>query len=101
MPPTLTLPRKGGREQNEFSTGPNDPFIRPKEGRMNVTTHACGAHKALNDPHNNLDVKPYDLSGLKTYDLISRPSKVFHEDLGKPVGPNNTIDEWFASLPQQ
>jgi deoxyhypusine synthase len=44
---------------------------------------------------------PFDLSGLKTYDLISRPSKVFHEDLGQPVGPDATVQEWLGSLPRQ
>src|SRR5437868_15515097 len=29
--------------------------------------------------------KPLDLHGLKTYDLKARPSKVFHEDLGRPA----------------
>ena len=30
-------------------------------------------------------LKPFDLNGLKTYELASRPSKVFVEDLGQPV----------------
>lgn len=46
-------------------------------------------------------IKPYDLNGLKTYDLTSRPSKVFHDDLGQLVGPGTTVEEWFASLPRQ
>ena len=45
--------------------------------------------------------KPFDLSGLTTYDLDSRPSKVFHDDLGKPVSPDCSIDDWLSSLPQQ
>jgi deoxyhypusine synthase len=45
--------------------------------------------------------KPFDLHGLKTYDLQSRPSKVFVEDLGRPVGPDATIDDWLDSLPRQ
>jgi hypothetical protein len=44
---------------------------------------------------------PYDLHGLKTYDLTSRPSKVFHGDLGRPVESGTTIDDWLASLPRQ
>jgi deoxyhypusine synthase len=68
---------------------------------MSITTHVNGKHGTLNQPHNSDLLKPYDLSGLKTYDLISRPSKVFHEDLGKPVTPSSTIDEWLSSLPQQ
>ncbi len=47
-------------------------------------------------------MKPFDLNGLKTYDLDSRPSKVFHEDLGptrrRPVPPSA---EWLDSLPRQ
>ena len=45
--------------------------------------------------------KPFDLSGLKTYELTSRPSKVFHDDLGKPVTPECSVDTWLASLPRQ
>lgn len=45
--------------------------------------------------------KPYDLSGLKTYDLTSRPSKVFHDDLGKPTEPGVRVEDWLAALPRQ
>jgi hypothetical protein len=44
---------------------------------------------------------PYDLHGLKTYDLTSRPSKVFHDELGKPVGADVGVHEWLQSLPRQ
>jgi hypothetical protein len=44
---------------------------------------------------------PFDLHGLKTYDLKSRPSKVFAEDLGRPVDPGVGIGEWLESLPRQ
>ncbi|MCS6849671.1 MAG: hypothetical protein NZ700_00710 [Gemmataceae bacterium] len=44
-------------------------------------------------------MKPFDLHGLKTYDLASRPSKVFHEDVGRPIAPGTTIDAWLDSLP--
>src|SRR5262249_34994574 len=55
-----------------------------------------GTHHAARSPH-----KPFDLHGLKTYDLNSRPSKVFHEDLGRPVGPGASIGDWLAALPRQ
>lgn len=45
--------------------------------------------------------KPLDLNGLKTYDLASRPSKVFHDDLGKPATPETTIGDWLDGLPRQ
>ena len=45
--------------------------------------------------------KPYDLAALKTYDLISRPSKVFHDDLGQPVEANASAEDWLLSLPRQ
>jgi len=45
--------------------------------------------------------KPYDLNGLQTYDLVSRPSKVFHDDLGRPVPPGSSVEEWLAGLPRQ
>jgi len=46
-------------------------------------------------------MKPFDLNGLKTYELESRPSKVFHEDLGQPVPADATVADWLASLPRQ
>jgi hypothetical protein len=46
-------------------------------------------------------MKPFDLNGLHTYDLASRPSKVFFEDLGRPLPPNATVDEWLDALPRQ
>src|SRR3954469_25623556 len=65
-------------------------------------------HAALNPPHHEA-LKPYDLSGLKTYDLSGpkpyhltpRPSKVFHDDLGRPVTPTTTVEDWLDSLPRQ
>lgn len=46
-------------------------------------------------------MKPFDLHGLKTYELKTRPSKVFSEDLGQPVTPEATVGEWLDSLPRQ
>jgi hypothetical protein len=46
-------------------------------------------------------MKPFDLSGLQTYDLGSRPSKVRREDLGRPVSSDATVAEWLDSLPRQ
>src|SRR5438132_4632631 len=44
---------------------------------------------------------PFDLHGLKTYDLKSRPSKVFYEDLGHPITVGANIGTWLDSLPRQ
>jgi len=44
---------------------------------------------------------PMDLHGLTTYELQSRPSKVFYEDMGLPVSPEATIGEWLDTLPRQ
>jgi hypothetical protein len=46
-------------------------------------------------------MKPFDLHGLKTYDLPSRPSKVLREDLGRLVGPGAPLGEWIEALPRQ
>src|SRR3984885_432738 len=61
------------------------------------------SHASLNPPHlRALDpLKPYDLAALKTYDLASRPSKVFHDDLGQPVEANASAEDWLFSLPKQ
>jgi hypothetical protein len=45
--------------------------------------------------------RPFDLHGLRTYDLGSRPSKVFVEDLGRPLGAGASVEEWLGSLPRQ
>src|SRR5438552_340348 len=52
-----------------------------------MSDNPSNGHASLNAPHfSALDqYKPYDLAALKTYDLSSRPSKVFHDDLGQPV----------------
>ena len=52
-------------------------------------------------PHGDRSVPPFDLQGLKTYDLASRPSKVFAEDLGQTVGAGATVGDWIDSLPRQ
>src|SRR6516162_7073318 len=67
---------------------------------MSETTGG-GEHAAINSPHHDAFLRPYDLAGLKTYDLVSRPSKVFHDDLGRPVAPDATIGDWLDSLPRQ
>ncbi|MFL5340450.1 MAG: hypothetical protein ACJ8F7_09885 [Gemmataceae bacterium] len=46
-------------------------------------------------------MKPFDLHGLKTYELQSRPSKVFVEDLGRPLRAANGMSDWLDSLPKQ
>ena len=46
-------------------------------------------------------MQPFDLTGLRTYELQSRPSKVFITDLGRPVDPTTTLADWFDSLPRQ
>jgi hypothetical protein len=45
--------------------------------------------------------RPFALDGLVTYDLESRPSKVFREDLGQPLASGATVDEWLDALPRQ
>jgi hypothetical protein len=62
-------------------------------GRRSVSN---GAADVLSD-----SIKPFNLDGLKTYELRSRPSKVFHEDLGRPVAGTASIGEWIDSLPRQ
>jgi hypothetical protein len=55
---------------------------------MSVSTDRCFA-------------KPFDLDGLKTYELKARPSKVFYEDLGHPVEADASLGDWLDSLPGQ
>ena len=46
-------------------------------------------------------MKPFNLHGLKTCDLASRPSKVFAEDLGTPLGAGASVSDWLDGLPRQ
>jgi hypothetical protein len=46
-------------------------------------------------------MKPFDLHGLKTYDLPSRPSKVFREEVGRPVTATAGVADWIDALPRQ
>jgi hypothetical protein len=46
-------------------------------------------------------MKPFDLTGLKTYPLADRPSKVVVGDLGRPVAPSSTIADLIDALPNQ
>jgi hypothetical protein len=46
-------------------------------------------------------MKPFDLQGLRTYDLGSRPSKVFVEELGRPLPAGAGVDDWLRALPKQ
>jgi hypothetical protein len=46
-------------------------------------------------------ITPFDLHGLKTYELQARPSKVFVEDLGRPVAGDCPVGDWLDTLPRQ
>src|SRR5215475_13704821 len=71
----------------------NDKRHPSMEGRMTQIT-CNGRHTDVRGPHHSAfeNYKPYDLNGLKTYDLSSRPSKVFHDDLGRPAEPGTSVD---------
>jgi hypothetical protein len=46
------------------------------------------------------DYEQFDLSGVRTYPLKSRPSKVKAEDFGRAVAPSASIGEFLDALPQ-
>jgi deoxyhypusine synthase len=48
-----------------------------------------------------LNTPLFDLQGLKTYELKSRPSKVFYEDLGRPLDAGADMSDWLEALPRQ
>ncbi len=56
---------------------------------------------SLPSPTDSRFFLPFDVHGLNTYELASRPSKVFHSDLGRPVGGDATVAQWLAALPRQ
>jgi len=45
------------------------------------------------------EIKPIDLSEVKTYELAARPSKVSAADLAKPPAKGDSMAEFFAKLP--
>jgi hypothetical protein len=68
---------------------------------LNATTLSA-TPVAVGAPHHpGFEAPPFDLTGLKTYDLVSRPSKVFHDDLGEPVSPGTSVEQWLETLPRQ
>src|SRR5947208_10762299 len=46
-------------------------------------------------------MRPFDLHGLRTYDLQSRASKVSVTDLGRPADPSTPVGDWLDTLPKQ
>ncbi|MBN9522678.1 hypothetical protein J0H58_29845 [bacterium] len=46
-------------------------------------------------------MRPFDLTGLRTYDLASRPSKVRTTDLGRIADPSTPVADWLDTLPKQ
>jgi hypothetical protein len=46
-------------------------------------------------------MRPFNLQALRTYELQSRPSKVFVTDLGRPLDPSTPVGDWLDSLPHQ
>lgn len=48
-----------------------------------------------------MKIKPQDLSGLKTYSLYDRHSKVTVDHFGSPLEANSSLRAFMASLPDQ
>ncbi len=44
---------------------------------------------------------PFNLHGLQTYPLQERPSKVFHDEMGRPAKGDESLNEWLDLLPRQ
>ena len=61
-----------------------------------MSDNTSNGHATTNAPHFD-QLKPYDLAALKTYDLSSRPSKVFHDDLGQPCEPGTSAEGFFRA----
>jgi hypothetical protein len=43
--------------------------------------------------------REFDLTGIRTYPLATRPSKIGVHDFGKPVGRGSSFKGWFDALP--
>ncbi len=67
---------------------------------MNYPSQVRPSHSQFGNGAGPATCPPFDLHGLKTYELQSRPSKAFVEDAGKPVSPDTAIGTWLDSLPR-
>jgi hypothetical protein len=47
-----------------------------------------------------LSYQEFNLDGVKTYPLVSRPSKVTVADFATPVEPTASLNAWLAALPR-
>src|ERR1700742_1476617 len=45
-------------------------------------------------------VEPIDLSGISTYELATRPSKVTVEDFARPPAENDSLGDFLSKLPR-
>lgn len=45
------------------------------------------------------DLRPLDLSGVRTYPLATRPSKVSADSFARPVADNSSLSDFLDSLP--
>src|SRR5262245_14835981 len=52
-------------------------------------------------PVPRVPMEPIDLTGLQTYPLASRPSKVVIGDLGRLVAPSTPVGDFIDTLPRQ
>lgn len=67
---------------------------------MNRSLPFCHGHSPSAADQRRAAYPPFDLHGLKTYELRCRPSKVFIEDLGQPTTANTNIGDWLDTLPR-
>ena len=86
------LPRRAGRVRGGVEARSDSLRESPPRydsaGRLSLAERVTYATARM---------RPFDLNGLKTYDLASRPCKVFVDDLGRPVDPA-TPDRRLARL---
>ena len=58
-----------------------------------------GYRGEVNQQMSRYNKQPLDLSGIRTYPLGSRPSKVSADDFARPIGPDASVKEFLDSLP--
>jgi hypothetical protein len=67
---------------------------------MDCSSQLSGSHSATPIDEALGGCPLFDLHGLKTYELQSRPSKAFIEDAGQPVAADASLGSWIDSLPR-
>src|SRR5262249_2434782 len=91
----------GGPRRSPAAGGADRPRVPRWAGGVRYRAASVGAHNNRLATPRAARMRPFDLTGLRTYDLHTRSSKVAVTDLGRTVDPSTPVGDWLDSLPKQ